>query len=324
MERKPAHRFKRVPRTLKSGKPWIITPRSLTTHDLAILAALRRYRFLNADYIAAIAGSSSKYCRERLVGLCAEGNNYVKVADWQTENPRANLYTTNFYELDVAGMVALEEEGFAPIKRQPPKQYIHQVMLDQVDASFEIGTKDHPKLKLGAFADILEKVPQKTRTAKHPKAMSVNMPNSQGEIVKTTVVKDGDPRYIERIETGDYFFIPGLEVDTGSMPIDTYDLERSSIFRHFSQDLAILDQEIYRSHFGAENCFFPYIFTTQSRKNSALGLLERMTQHKPSLRKHFLFTTHPKLTMREKAMPSGRMIEPWERVQYAPLDFLKD
>jgi hypothetical protein len=319
---KPSIRWDNVVRKRPDGSDFIIQPRALTDSDMAMLAALnpRRHRFLNANYLAPLAGIDEEYARKRLCKLAGKGNNYVKLADWQTENRRLFQTMPNFYELDEAGKRVLEEEGYAVAPLRESLQYVHQAMEDQVGASIEIGTLNNPKLKLGTLTDIISNPDAPKHLKKKGIDPAIMVVRIDGKDHR--VRKDWFPFYVER-EDGTYIFSPGIETDTASQPIKRRDLESSSVYKHFAEDIAILEQEVYRTHFGARNCFFPYIFTTHARYLSAMDVLAELTKHKPSLRKAFGFKKHPKITMREKPRHTGHMItEDWERVGYPPFNFL--
>jgi hypothetical protein len=65
-----------------------------------------------------------------------------------------------------------------------------------------------------------------------------------------------------------------------------------------------------------------FAFATRSlrRKLSMMEALMAMTEAKPSLRRYFLFKTHPTLKSRENPRATGHMLaEPWSRAGYPDL-----
>lgn len=73
-------------------------------------------------------------------------------------------------------------------------------------------------------------------------------------------------------QTG-YRFFPGVETDTGTEPLQTYDIERSSISRKFLAYLSIENNRTYHPHFGFPNMFVPFVTTTVTRMRSMMALL---------------------------------------------------
>jgi hypothetical protein len=120
-----------------------------------------------------------------------------------------------------------------------------------------------------------------------------------------------------------YFFFPGIEADTGSEPVESYDFERSSIYRKFAAYRAIGEQGLHTSRFGFPNFFVPIITSTEARMGSMMRCLERITDGQGS--KMFLFKTfRESAASGATAAPAGHMLTgPWDRVGFAPLDFTK-
>src|ERR1700674_338636 len=132
---------------------------------------------------------------------------------------------------------------------------------------------------------------------------------------------DGRPFGLERTNTNtgrSFVFCPGIEADCGTEPVDTSDLDRSSIYKKFAAYRAIAEQGLYRSHFGFPNFFVPIITTTATRMQSMMRLLEKVTGGCGS--KMFLFKAFPALTSFEKPPePGGHMLtEPWHRAGFSP------
>jgi len=310
LRRKPKSRFSRTPVTSADGIAHVVPPYRLTEQDLALLKALTRRRFLSVDYIAALIGTSYKYALTRVQILKSDPNFYVKVCDAQRENPKLHLYTPLFYELDQRGIGALDERGIVIGPRKPVRNIIHAVMVDQIMASFELGATGG--MSIIPRADILAKTPQKTQDLPIPDRIPVGRDR--------WIRADGEMFVLKTAEG--FSFFPGVEADTGTEPIHSYDYERSSIRAKFEDYITVIEREIYKSHFGARTFFVPFITPTTRRLESMMVLLEEMTEKKPSLRKHFLFKTHPLFTSSTKPRPSGHMVdEPWIRVFNPPLQF---
>jgi hypothetical protein len=195
-------------------------------------------------------------------------------------------------------------------------------MVAQIMASIELGTVQHPNVRLITWAEILasENTPRATRESAAPASIRVTY-SLRDKTQTTEVIADGHPFGLERVidRKRTYLFFPGIEADCGTEPIDASDAERSSILKKFTAYTAIAEQCIYRSHFGFPNFFVPFVTTTAPRLRSMTELLDRLTGGRGS--KMFLFKTFPRFASAEKPpAPSGHMLTvPWQRAGFPPL-----
>jgi hypothetical protein len=304
---------------VRGGSPVSVPPSRLTNLDIRILAILGRYRFLNKHYIAAVVGSTPGWMRSRLRTLKRKPHPYIKVCDEQAHNPRYYLRTELIYELGGAGFTELHERGIILPDRHPAKEFVHQVMTDQIMASFALGCTDTRRVI--TWDDILasQNMPSETKAAQKPWSIPVSYKH-QGEDHTKPIQADGRPFGIRRTvnDKNEFLFFPGVEADCATEPIISSNYDRSSIHRKFLGYLNILDQNIHRSHFGFPNLFIPIVTTSQRRMASMMNLLNEMTDGQGS--KNFLFKTHPTIKSSAKARATGHMVsEPWHRVSYPPL-----
>ena len=311
-------RWTRDPVVGPAGDPITVDP---TERDIEIFKLLTRFRYLPADYIHAFVGGNEKALSYRLNLLSRKPNLYLCRPLQQRHSYNAN-YRHLIYELDERGYRALSERGVS----FPPKTYIrnfnHELMVAQITASIELGSLQHPNVRIITWSEILtsECTPRATRVSATPAAIRVTY-SLRDKIQTSEIVADGQPFGLERLIDGkrSYLFFPGIEADCGTEPIDTSDAERSSILKKFTAYAAIVEQGIHRSHFGFPNFFVPFITTTATRLGSMMVLLDRLTSGRGS--KMFLFKTFPSSPSSEKLpAPSGHMLtEPWQRVGYPPL-----
>jgi len=163
-----------------------------------------------------------------------------------------------------------------------------------------------------------------TRESPAPASIPVTY-SMRGDRHTVNLTADAQPFGLERvIDTNrSYLFFPGIEADCGTEPLDPNDFERSSIAKKFAAYAAVAEQRIYRSHFGFPNFLVPIIAATQTRMQSMMRLLDKMTDGRGS--KMFLFKTFPAFTSPEKPPePSGHMLtEPWRRAGFDPFYFTK-
>jgi hypothetical protein len=290
-----------------------------TDRDIAIFQLLARFRYLPSDYIHAFVGGNAKAVGRRLNLLCRKPNLYLARPQQQRQSAAAN-HRPLIYALDVRGSRALRERGLLLPQSTSVRNFVHELMVAQVTASIELGTKENPSVRVITWSEILEseKTPKATRDSATPSfrvAYSFNSHTSTSEITA-----DAFPFGLERVNDAGriYLFFPGIEADCGTEPIDPRDSQRSSIAKKFAAYMAVAQQALYRSHFGFPNFFVPFITTNVCRMQSMMQLLERVTEGRGS--KMFLFKTFPLFTSAAKPpLPTGHMLtEPWSRVGFAP------
>jgi hypothetical protein len=195
-------------------------------------------------------------------------------------------------------------------------------MVAQITASFELGTRERPNVRLITWPEILANANTPEATRQSPTAASIPVRfTANGEQHSVHVNADARPFGIERVVDGSrtYLFFPGIEADCGTEPVEASGYERSSIAKKFAAYTAIAEQGIYRSHFGFPNFFVPLIAPTRVRMESMMTLLLRMTRGRGS--KMFLFKTFPVLLSVEKPFKAGghMLTGPWSRAGFEPL-----
>ncbi len=297
---------------------------AITEHDIErILKPLSRYRYLPADYLPALGGGNLCYVVDRLNLLSRRPNLYVARPFQQRANANAN-HRHLIYELADKGARVMRERGIECQRARSPASFAHELMVCQIMASFELGTRVTDG-RIIMWDDILRsrRLPETTRRSAKPYHIPVSV-TVDGQLIHTHVAADGHPFGVARIvdDHHEYFFCPGVEADCATEPVDASDFARSSIHKKFTLYLAVEAQGIHRSHFGFTNFYVPFITTNEARAQSMMELLSRITGGAGS--KIFLFKTFPAFTSFEKpAPPSGRMLtEDWQRVGYPPFNFL--
>jgi len=292
----------------------------LTERDIEIFKLLVRFRYLPSDYIHAFIGGSTGALTRRLNLLSRKPNLYLARPHQQRNTADAN-YRHLIYELDERGSRLLKERGLSFLPKSYHRNFVHELMVAQIMASFELGARERQNIRLITWPEILAnpKTPEALRQSATPAAIPVSF-SAYGAQHSIHVNADAQPFGIERTIDGvrTYLFFPGIEADCGTEPVETSGFERSSIAKKFAAYLAIADQRIYRSHFGFPNFFVPLIAPTRVRMESMMALLQRMTGGRGS--KMFLFKTFPLLSSAEKSPPpDGHMLtEPWHRAGFEP------
>jgi hypothetical protein len=316
-------RWSRGPVLDKDGRLVVI---QLTERDIEILNLLARYRYLPADDIRAFVGGSVKNVAHRLNLLSRQPNLYINRPHQQRQIAGTNSRPL-IYELDGRGITVLRERDSLEPPRSYHRNFAHELMVCRIMASLELGTRRTSAIRLIAWSEIMmsEKTPLATRTSPSPNSISVSIfVREQHRSIKVTA--DARPFGIERTNrdgTRSYFFFPGIEADCASEPIETADIDRSSIYKKLVAYRAIAEQGLHKSHFGFPNLFVPIITTSMPRMRSMMDLLSRLTDGRGS--KMFLFKVFPSLASPEQSCaPSGQMLtEPWYRVGFDPLELTK-
>ena len=308
-------RWDREPKRNKSGKPFIAR---LSEDDIAIFKILGRYRYLPSDYLAALTGRSLPALQARLEILCRKPNCYISRPHQQRDNADANARRL-IYELDDKGGDELRNRGLTYSRKKYLRNFAHELMACTVAASFEIGAKASPNIRIIGWHELIDspQMPAATKKLPNPQVLLYSGDGKQEEIAS-----DWRPFVIERnFESKSYFFVFGFEADCGTEPIDTADSERSAIRNKFIAYLTALEHDVPRHRFGATTFIIPFITTTEARMRSMIALLERLRAG--PLAKRFLFKHIPSFTSFEKpASPTGHMLtERWHRAGFEPFRF---
>jgi hypothetical protein len=313
-------RWSRDPVVGPAGAAHAVRP---TERDIEILKLLVRFRYLPSDYIHAFVGGSMGALTRRLNLLSRKPNLYLARPHQQRETADAN-YRHLIYEVDERGSRILKERGVSFLPKSNHRNFVHELMVSQLMASFELGARERQNIRLIPWSEILAnpKTPDALRLSATPAAIPVTF-SARGAQHAVHVNADAQPFGIERVIDGarTYLFFPGIEADCGTEPVEAGGFERSSIAKKFAAYIAIAEQRIYRSHFGFPNFFVPLIAPTRTRMDSMMGLLRRITGGYGS--KMFLFKTCPLRSAAEKSpSPDGHMLtEPWQRVGFEPFSF---
>jgi protein involved in plasmid replication-relaxation len=307
---------------IDDGRAVVVYP---TDRDFEIFKLLIRYRYLPSDYIHAFVGGSMSALSRRLNYLSRKPNLYLARPHQQRGAADAN-YRHLIYELDERGSRVLKERGLSFVRKSYHRNFAHELMVAQIMASFELGTRERTNIRLIAWPEILasSNTPEATRWSPTAAAIPVRFAVN-GEQHSLHVNADARPFGLERVIDGSrtYLFFPGVEADCGTEPIEAGSFERSSIAKKFAAYIAIAEQGVYRSHFGFPNFFVPLIASASVRMESMMTLLLRITGGCGS--KMFLFKAVPVFPSVEKPPKAGghMLTEPWLRAGFEPFHLSK-
>ena len=288
----------------------------LTDRDIEIFKLLARYRYLSIDDIHAFVGGSRKGLAHHVNLLSRHPNLYLNRPPQQRQSADAN-HRPLIYELDRRGVTVLREIGFTVATKDYHRNFAHEVTVCTIMASFELGARDAQDIRLVSWEEILAsgKVPSSTAGSPRPTHIPVSF-RVRGKEQHTEINADGKPFGIEYRVPGEkpvYRFFPGIEADMGTEPLQTSDIERSSITKKLLAYLAIEQLGICRSHFGFPNLFVPFVTTNATRARSMMDLLAKLTSGRGSMT--VLFKSFSPIALVDHPM----IREPWERVGFTAL-----
>lgn len=308
-------RWDRNPKLGNNSRPIVAR---LTEDDITIFKILGRYRYLPSDYLAALTGRSLPALQARLEILCRKPNCYIDRPHQQRDNADANARRL-IYELDEKGGDELRRRGLIYSRKKYLRNFAHELMACTIAASFEIGAKASPNIRIIGWRELIDspQMPAATKQLSNPQVLFYSGDGKQEEIAS-----DWRPFVIERnFEPKSYFFIFGFEADCGTEPIETANSERTAICNKLTAYLTALEHDVPRHRFGATTFMVPFITTTEARMRSMIALLERLRAG--PFAKRFLFKHIPSFTSFQKPAPAtGHMLtEPWHRAGFEPFRF---
>ena len=293
----------------KDGKPVVAV---MTDRQTRLLSFLERNRYASFDDIHAYLKGDRTALRYTIRVLKAKPNFYIKVCE--QDATERNLRRKVRYELHDNGIDYLTRNG-SRVRRMPIQNFKHAALASHATASIEAGIAAAPNARLLPWADILESeaMPAATKRLEHPNGIPTEY-HIDGEVFAKTVYADTPPFGIQLEIDGrkKYRFFPGIEADTGTEPVWSANLKRTSIFAKLSAYLAIEKDEAYRSHFGFPIFFVPFLTTDTTRMRSMMAALEKMTDGKGS--KTILFKVQ-----RDDAPAGYLFTEGWSRVGHGPV-----
>ena len=270
-------RWSRDPVIGRAGAPRAVYP---TERDIEIFTLLVRYRYLPSDTIHAFVGGNAKALLHRLNLLSRKPNLYLSRPQQQRQNAEAN-YRPLIYQLDERGSRALRERGLASLPKSYHHNFAHELMVAQITASLELGTKENSSVQAHHLAGDLG---ARTHAGRHPRVcerrpqFGLRIRCAASRAATRSMPTPGRSGWSARSTARrSYLFFPGIEADCASEPIDAGDTARSSIAKKFAAYMAIAEQGLHRSHFGFPNFFVPFITTTAARLRTMMELLARMT-----------------------------------------------
>ena len=192
-------RWSRDPVMGQDGAPLAAYP---TERDIEIFKLLARFHYLPSDYIHAFVGGNQKALLHRLNLLSRKPNLYLARPPQQRQCADAN-YRPLTYALDERGARALRERDLPVPLKSSRHNFIHELMIAQIAASIELGTRANPAVRLITWRDILANpnTPAPTVQLPIPNAVPISY-SFRGEICSDQIIADARPFGLERMIDG--------------------------------------------------------------------------------------------------------------------------
>lgn len=302
----------------------------LTKRDLEIMRLLSRYRYLRSTHLHALAGGkSNKRFVERLGDLYHECAFVDRPRQqWQTINAR---YMPTVYELDKAGKQILEQYGVSPdteavitrkYQREITRQFHHELMICDILALIEIGTRADPTLRFISWPEILAnpRMPEATRNAAIPLAADASItyaPPRSGKSYAFNRPLIPDALFGLEYTAGgkkQYRFF-ALEADRNTEPIVRNNPHQSSYFRKILQYREVIRRSTYKARWGLPNLMVLTVTTNDRHRQNIMRIVDELTAGSGNT--HLLFKNLSSLASLENApLPVGDILtDPWQRAR---------
>lgn len=259
----------------------------LTERDIAVLKTFDHYRLLPFNWLHALIGGPYVGLRSRCTKLVAAG--YLKR---KTFNGTRNIYETMTYYLTEKGTRTLLEMGHPQPDPYDRTHDNHQVLLDILDASIELGAKQSAT-ELIKWDGIKQRKPD---IADKP---------FKFQLGKTWLIPDGRP-FVLKNNNGAILFLKELDRNT----------ESAATIKNKIANYHKAEQDI-KDRYGVKAVMLLWVTTTDIRKENILKwigsskwmLTQTIFDHTPLGKFHPVSTKH--------------FHEPYERAGYKPFSLEK-
>lgn len=292
---------------------------SLSPRDIEIFGLLDRYRYLRSSFICAFFPDADRTgLVKRLGDLFHEGYLDRPVQQYQYANAR---YQPAVYELNDRSAAVLQELGHGLERRRTSvtRHFAHAVMISDILASIELGTRQAP-LRFIPASEIVARAPDSADDTPMELRASILY---EARTLEVTIVPDALFGLEYQNVKGNAYRFFALEADRNTMPVSRARLEQSSYLRKLLAYREVLAREIHRRRLGIPNLFILTVTQSDAHKRNLMQLLKKMTGGKGSTA--FMFKTMGSLGDAMKApLPTPHMLfEPWERQGHSPFCIAK-
>jgi Replication-relaxation len=302
----------------------------LQPRDLEIFRLLGRYRYLRSTYIHAFVGGDKTKLIERLGRLYHEGGFLNRPAEqWQSINARCQpaVYENTAKAEEAAHGLNVGERsvGLARGRMEPNRQFAHSLMICDILASIELGTRQDPGLRFVSWREILAKAQAAVRDAENPFQFPVRITRpfpdkKRHDPVDFRLTPDGlfGLEY-DANGTKTYRFF-ALEADRNTMPTSRRDLQQSSYLKKLLAYREVVARELYKARLGLPNLMVLTVTVNDTHMRNIMELVESLTTGNGS--KLFLFKTLTAFNAPGQAStPTLELLTAdWERAGFEPFN----
>lgn len=311
------HRSNRSATKGKNGKPRKSVP---TERDVTkIYPLLAEYEVLSTPYIHAFVGGYYRGLRKHMSLQARAPNQWLELPAAQFDKPNAD-YNPFYFRLGIDGYK--KHHRVETVKRAALRNFDHKWLECMFAASIELGVNVNPRYELIKWHEIFETLPKATREAKEPTMMPVT--------TDLWLKPDGKPFVIYDTEAEEGVFCV-FEADNDTESDDS--AYTNTIKFKVRAYLHILQERIYKKHFGSETFKVFFITVNPERQKQILNRIDSTIKEfdfDPALAEHLnvsytrLFRT---LETEEKPEPAtGHMFtRDWKRAaDFSDFNFTRE
>jgi hypothetical protein len=287
-----------------SRKQLLLQPRDIQI--LELLDPEHRYAYLSRDWIIAFIGGSTEVLRHRLGQMSRKPYKWLHRPDQQ----RAYnvLYKQSIYMRGEGGDALLMNLGkLSRRSRRRSAQFRHELLLDFVDASIELGARRDPMMEYLDWSAILA----------HPKTPQSLLENTDPFKIQTqeqALVPDGRPFVLRHTQKGAIAFFK--EVDCNNEQIAYTPKKHNTLEHKFRRYKDMFGRKLYQFQYGFPAAMVLVVTTNQVHMQNMMRAAERALG-KPSW---LLFKYTPDHDLLGKSIPVTTEFydTPWERAGRPP------
>jgi hypothetical protein len=296
-----SNRFSYDPILDENGKPMVA---DIQPHDDRRFEALASFEYLTADYIAGLTGGDEKSVTHRFNILKRQPNRWIDIAAPQLANMKQHRHDFLAYSLSERAVKRLTREKHKEIRAHGcTGPFNHKLMTGWIRASFDIAEKIEKVAAQIIPFHVIKASSAKTREDKAAHCITVSF-RYGGQTRPYRVFPDCYPFALET----DQHVLLFLETDCDSEAIEN-DLDLKLM-----RWISIFEQNLHRERYGFTKAYVLLVTTSPVHMQNIIKRLHKLTEHRPPLRKYFLFKRHPSPKSDDRPRPTGHMLtEPWQR-----------
>jgi hypothetical protein len=235
----------------------IVATKPNVAGDIEILKCFGRYSLLTIEDLCGLTNRSYPAIAARTNKLKRKPNEFIKVAESQTEQARLYQWVPQALQLAPRGVAKLADLGLEASVPKPSQHFIHQLTQSQTAASFEVGAR---LAKLELYRAHVTPIPVRFHL--------------KGKGYEYNLTPDGGPI---GLGWNDHWRFVVFETDCASEPLTSSNRDRQAIETKFAAYLIVLAQGLFETHWKIPNLTVLFTTTTNTRLQNMRDLLASMT-----------------------------------------------